>query len=67
MPVHLILPDNFLFEVGLTGQGIRTKSYLLNPSNADRPPSARHPGAICNWACSKIRPLKQGRAAYEQR
>ena len=23
MPVHLILPDNFLFEVGLTGRGIR--------------------------------------------
>jgi hypothetical protein len=36
-------------------------------TTAARPPSARHRGAICNRACSKIRPLKQGRAAYEQR
>jgi hypothetical protein len=39
----------------------------LCTTTAARPPSARHPGAICNRACSKIRPLKQGRAAYEGR
>ncbi len=32
-----------------------------------RPPAERPRGAICNQACSKIRPLKQGRAAYERR
>jgi len=32
-----------------------------------RPPYERSLGAICNRACSKIRPLKQGRVAYERR
>jgi hypothetical protein len=36
-------------------------------TTAARPPSAQHRGANCNRPCSKIRPLKQGRAAYERR
>jgi hypothetical protein len=40
---------------------------LFATLHADRPPSARHPGATWNRACSEIRPLKQGRAAHERR
>jgi hypothetical protein len=36
-------------------------------TTAARPPSARHRGAICNRACSKIRSLKHRRAAHERR
>jgi hypothetical protein len=36
-------------------------------TTAARPPSARHPGAICNQACSNIRPLRQRGAAVNRR
>jgi hypothetical protein len=36
-------------------------------TTAGRPPSARHPGAICNRACSKIRSFKQRRATHDRR
>jgi hypothetical protein len=46
MPVHLILADNFLFEVGLTGEGI----FSFQTSTTDLL-DAQH--AMVRWMVSK--------------
>ena len=54
-------------QLAAAGAARQANWRCLQPctTTAGRPPSARHPGAICNRACSEIRSLKQKRATHD--